>query len=63
MKDFKGFDKEKMNQFRQKDFKKEKIENDDKIGPLTPEENKEDNKEENKDKNKEENKEDFDKNI
>ena len=63
MKDFKGFDKEKMNQFRQKDFKKEKIENDDKIGPLIPEENKENNKDENKETNKERNKEDFNNNI
>ena len=60
---FKGFDKEKMNQFKKKDFKKEKIENDDKIGPLMPEENKEVNKEENKVKSKEKNKEENNNNI
>ena len=43
-KDFKGFDKEKMKQFKKKEFKKDKNQVDDKIGPLMPEEEKKENK-------------------
>ena len=43
-KDFKGFDKEKMKQFKKREFKKDKIQEDDKIGPLIPDDEKEKNK-------------------
>ena len=43
-KNFKGFDKEKMKHFNKKEFKKDKNQVDDKIGPLMPEEEKKENK-------------------
>ena len=42
-KDFKGFDKEKIKQFKKREFKKNKIPEDDKMGPLLPDEEKEKN--------------------
>ena len=51
-KDFKGFDKEKMKQFKKKEFKKDKIQDEEKLGPLIPDEEKEKEKNEKKDTDK-----------